>query len=56
MKHRAWILPVLLLLCAAAFLPPAAFAQTYPAKPIKLIVPFPAGGPADLFARVWVTE
>jgi tripartite-type tricarboxylate transporter receptor subunit TctC len=52
MKHRAWILPVLLLLCAAAFLPPAAFAQTYPAKPIKLIVPFPAGGPADLFARV----
>jgi tripartite-type tricarboxylate transporter receptor subunit TctC len=52
MKHRAWILPVLLLLCAAAFLPTAAFAQTYPAKPIKLIVPFPAGGPADLFARV----
>ena len=52
MKHRAWILPVLLLFCAAAFLPPAAFAQTYPAKPIKLIVPFPAGGPADLFARV----
>ena len=52
MKHRAWILPVLLLLCAAAFLPPAAVAQTYPAKPIKLIVPFPAGGPADLFARV----
>jgi tripartite-type tricarboxylate transporter receptor subunit TctC len=52
MKHRAWILPVLLLSCAAAFLPPAACAQTYPAKPIKLIVPFPAGGPADLFARV----
>ena len=29
-----------------------AFAQSYPAKPIKLIVPFGAGGPADVYARV----
>ncbi len=29
----------------------AALAQTFPTKPLKLIVPFPAGGPADLFAR-----
>ena len=26
-------------------------AQGYPARPIKLVVPFPAGGPADLFSR-----
>jgi tripartite-type tricarboxylate transporter receptor subunit TctC len=41
-----------LLLPVAGLWPAAASAQSYPNKPIKLIVPFPAGGPADLFARV----
>ena len=33
-------------------LPALASAQDFPRKPIKLIVPFPAGGPNDIIARV----
>jgi tripartite-type tricarboxylate transporter receptor subunit TctC len=40
-------------LCAVLAAAPAAFAQqNYPQKPIRYIVPFPAGGIADVFARI----
>src|SRR5262245_46933721 len=39
-------------LCALVLLVPGfAFGQAYPSKPIRMIVPFPAGGPADIFGR-----
>jgi len=31
---------------------PAMAADTYPNRPVKLIVPFGAGGPADVYARI----
>ncbi len=39
-------------LSLAALLPTAGAAQTYPAKAVRLVVPFPAGGGVDVTARI----
>src|SRR6187402_2121468 len=37
---------------AALLVAGPAVAQTYPARPITVVVPFPAGGPSDVVARI----
>jgi tripartite-type tricarboxylate transporter receptor subunit TctC len=48
--RRAWLCAAASATALCAIAP--ALAQTYPSKPIKMVVPFPAGGATDVLARV----
>jgi tripartite-type tricarboxylate transporter receptor subunit TctC len=44
------------LLCLLSLVCTSALAQTYPTKPVKLIVTYPPGGSSDLMARVFAAK
>ncbi len=55
LPRRLFLRSVLPLAAGAAILPSAwrnAAAQAFPARPITMVVPFPAAGPADVLARI----
>ena len=51
MRHRLRVI-ALTCLCALAALHEPAFAQDFPARTIRIVVPFPAGGPTDILSRI----
>ena len=53
MRRRDFVRCAALAAMAAVFGPTVAVAQAWPDKPVKIIVPFAAGGATDLLARPW---
>ena len=54
MKFSRWLIALVAVLGAALAVPAAA--GDYPAKPVRIIVPYPAGGSSDALARILVAR
>ncbi len=49
-RRSIWIAPTAAVLAACVYA--SSFAQTYPSKPVRILVPYPPGGGADTAARI----
>jgi tripartite-type tricarboxylate transporter receptor subunit TctC len=56
MKSRSAALLAAAAFCAGTLVSSASGAQTYPVKPVKIVVGFAAGGPTDVIARVMAQD
>jgi tripartite-type tricarboxylate transporter receptor subunit TctC len=56
MTYQAKGLAATMLVCTVAVYSGTALAQTYPSKPIRLIIPFPPGGSNDIVGRFIATK
>jgi tripartite-type tricarboxylate transporter receptor subunit TctC len=48
----AFLFRLIIALAGAIAVTALASAQTYPSRPVRLVIPFPPGGPADIFGRL----
>ncbi|TAG78159.1 MAG: tripartite tricarboxylate transporter substrate binding protein, partial [Betaproteobacteria bacterium] len=56
MKALSFLRCILWTGLAATFISSATSAQTFPSKPIKIVIGFPAGGPLDQHGRLWADK
>ena len=52
MKRIAHLANFSLFALLISFLPVTVLAEVYPSKPIRIVAPFPPGGPADILSRI----
>ena len=56
MRGNALVACCVLQMAAWSWAPAAAAAESYPSKPVRLIIPYSAGGATDVVTRIWAQK